>query len=66
MDLLLKTNAAIEEQLKYKQEAMDDPAIKKDQLQAGCTAIVIVISPDKIYAANAGDSRAVLMRDGKV
>lgn len=66
MDLLLKTNAAIEEQLKYKQAAMEDPTVKKDQLQAGCTAIVVVISPDKIYAANAGDSRAVLMRNGKV
>ena len=66
MDLLLKTNAAIEEQLKYKQEANDDPKIKKEQLQAGCTAIVVVISPEKIYVANAGDSRAVLMRNGKV
>jgi serine/threonine protein phosphatase PrpC len=32
---------------------------------AGCTAIVVVISPDKIYIANAGDSRAVLSRGGK-
>lgn len=32
---------------------------------AGCTAIVVAITPTKIYAANAGDSRAVLFRDGK-
>ena len=26
----------------------------------GCTATVILITPDKIYCANSGDSRAVL------
>lgn len=26
---------------------------------AGCTANVVLITPDKIYCANAGDSRAV-------
>jgi len=29
MDLLLKTNAAIEEQLKYKQATMEDSSISK-------------------------------------
>ena len=26
----------------------------------GCTACVVLITPDKIYCANSGDSRAVL------
>ncbi|KAM1205314.1 hypothetical protein ACFX2G_006232 [Malus domestica] len=31
----------------------------------GSTAVVAVVSPDKIVVANCGDSRAVLCRDGK-
>lgn len=31
----------------------------------GCTANVILITPDTYYIANAGDSRSVLCRDGK-
>jgi serine/threonine protein phosphatase PrpC len=31
----------------------------------GCTACVVLITPDKIYTANAGDSRAVLSRADK-
>jgi serine/threonine protein phosphatase PrpC len=30
----------------------------------GCTACVVLITPQKIYTANAGDSRAVLCRKG--
>lgn len=30
----------------------------------GCTACVVLITPNKIYTANAGDSRAVLCRKG--
>ena len=29
-------------------------------LISGCTACVVLITPDMIYCANAGDSRAVL------
>jgi len=32
---------------------------------AGCTANVILITKDKIFCANSGDSRAVLCEDGK-
>ena len=28
----------------------------------GCTAVVVMVTPDKIICANAGDSRAVLAR----
>lgn len=35
--------------------------------QAGCTAIVLLITPEKYYVANAGDSRCVLYtKDNKV
>ena len=30
----------------------------------GCTAVVTVITPDKIICANAGDSRALICRKG--
>lgn len=65
MDLMLKSKDAIEEQIRYKEQTTGETGLKKDNLMAGCTAIVVVISPDKIFVANAGDSRAVLYRDGK-
>jgi serine/threonine protein phosphatase PrpC len=34
------------------------------QIQAGCTAVVCVLTPHDIIVANAGDSRAVLCRAG--
>ncbi len=40
--------------------AMDTPA-----LTAGCTAVVAVVRGQSLTVANAGDSRAVLCRDGK-
>jgi len=33
-------------------------------LGTGCTACVVLITPNKIITANAGDSRAVLSRKG--
>jgi serine/threonine protein phosphatase PrpC len=65
MDLMLKSKDAIEEQIKYKEETTGETGLKKESLMAGCTAVVVVVSPDKIIVANAGDSRAVLYRDGK-
>lgn len=37
-----------------------------DKSFAGCTATVVLISPKEIYCANAGDSRTVLSKAGKV
>jgi protein phosphatase 1G len=33
-------------------------------LQAGCTSVVVAATPDTLWCANAGDSRAVVCRDG--
>ena len=32
---------------------------------SGCTAVVALIRGNKLYVANAGDSRCVVCRDGK-
>lgn len=37
-----------------------------DQSHAGCTANVVLITPDFIYCANAGDSRAIAFANGKM
>lgn len=34
-------------------------------LQAGCTAVVAVVKGNELWVANAGDSRAVLCRNGQ-
>ena len=45
-------------------EADDDCVLPEHKIQAGCTAVVGLIRDNKIYVANAGDSRAVLCRGG--
>lgn len=46
---------------KYDAASYNDGCIS---LGTGCTACVVLITPTKIYTANAGDSRAVLCRKG--
>lgn len=40
-------------------------SLAETTVQAGCTAVVALIVKDRLYVANAGDSRAVLCRGGK-
>ncbi|CAD7963256.1 unnamed protein product [Amoebophrya sp. A120] len=61
--------SANEDEEKAKEEEEDfPPELKdtdpKDQVQAGCTAVVAWRRKNKLIVANAGDSRAVLCRDG--
>lgn len=44
----------------------DDTPDPEDFTQSGCTANVILITKDKIYCSNAGDSRAVMCKKGEV
>ncbi|KAK9828992.1 hypothetical protein WJX72_003282 [[Myrmecia] bisecta] len=44
---------------------IQDDVLPEHKLQAGCTAVVAVIKGNKLYVANAGDSRAVLCRNGR-
>jgi serine/threonine protein phosphatase PrpC len=46
---------------KYDAASYNDNIIS---LSTGCTANVVLITPTKIYTANAGDSRSVLSRSG--
>ena len=40
--------------------------LPEHRLQAGCTAVVAVVKNGQLFVANAGDSRAVLCRNGQV
>lgn len=43
-------------------EKVDDACVDKSLASAGSTALVVLVSPCQIIAANCGDSRAVLVR----
>ena len=46
---------------------LDDNDIRALPFHVGCTACVCLITPDSIFCANAGDSRAILgFKNGKV
>ena len=37
---------------------------RKEESEAGCTAVVVLIVDDMLYCANAGDSRALICSSG--
>ena len=39
---------------------VEDYQVKQIPLTSGCTACVVLLTPDKIFCANAGDSRGIL------
>jgi len=47
-------------------DALGNPTCRlaEHEIQAGCTAVVCLLSDEEIIVANAGDSRGVLCRDG--
>ena len=50
-----------------KLDITEEREIKTLPFQAGCTSCVCLITPDTIYCANSGDSRAVLvLKTGKI
>ena len=50
-----------------KLDLAEEKEIRALPFQAGCTACVCLITPDYIFCANAGDSRAVLgLNSGKL
>lgn len=49
-----------------KLDMQEEREVRLIPFQAGCTSNVILVTPDTIYCANAGDSRAVLgLKNGK-
>lgn len=67
MDVLLTTEqgkkeiVAIQRQMRQK----DNGPKYQDESHAGCTANVVLITPEYIYCANAGDSRAIASVGGQ-
>ena len=55
-----------EEELKIIRKKFDASSYNDGNISlgTGCTACVVLVTPNKYYTANAGDSRAVLSRKG--
>ncbi len=67
MDELISSTEG-EEQLNLKRKNYDGQNGNNNKISnsCGCTANVVLITPNKIITANAGDSRAVLSRKGNM
>lgn len=61
MDVLLLTPEGKKEvsEIQAEMRKKDNGPKYDEESHAGCTANVVLITPEKIYCANAGDSRAV-------
>ena len=53
-----------EEEPQQEVEQRPQCSLPDHPLQAGCTSVVVAATPDTLWCANAGDSRAVVCRDG--
>lgn len=65
MDLKLRSKSAIAEQIATKSQVTKADNLTAKDLIAGCTANVVLITPTKIFVANAGDSRSALIQNNK-
>ena len=61
----MRSKEAVAEQILTKQSVTKANNLTAKDLAAGCTANVVLISPEKIYVANAGDSRSAMILNGK-
>lgn len=68
MDVLLRDSDGINEIRNIQKEMREkDNGPKYDEdSHAGCTANVVLVTPDWIYCANAGDSRAICYQGKKL
>lgn len=67
MDELLNSIEAKRELVRISRNLPNNYPVEPDEtLNAGCTAVVILIRGNQLYVANAGDSRCVLSRAGRV
>ncbi|KRX07656.1 Ubiquitin-conjugating enzyme/RWD-like protein [Pseudocohnilembus persalinus] len=63
-EALSETFLKMDELLIQNQKKQNQSNQFQDTVTGGCTACVVMITRDKIYCANAGDSRAVLSQSG--
>jgi serine/threonine protein phosphatase PrpC len=63
---MMKMKPSIKELIEYKKDVTKMPNVTEQDLQSGCTAIVVAVTKDKFICANAGDSRAALCRKSGV
>jgi len=66
MDQLLETDEGKKELFRIARDLPPDYPVNNEDVNcmAGCTAVVALIKGNKLYVANAGDSRCVLCRGG--
>ena len=67
MDELLRTENGLKEVIRIAKDLPENYPVQADPsaLNAGCTSVVALAVRNKLYVANAGDSRCVLCRDGR-